>query len=324
MGATGGSSSPTSSTLPGAGGASATQSATAVGQGGSVTAQGGVNSTASTGGGSSATGGSKATGGSSATGGSKAAGGSSATGGTKATGGSSATGGTKATGGTTSVSSCTKWPAATSTVNISSTQTVTAATPFDGGLKQYEGWGGGQAEDQEPLFVLKDGATLRNVIIGLKAGDGIHCEGSCTLENVWWIDVGEDAATLKGSQSSQVMTINCAGAKGAADKIFQHNGPGTMIIKNFWTDDFGKVYRSCGNCSTQYQRNVVFSSITATNGSAIAGINSNYKDTAKFWNVSAGGATLCQKYIGNNSGDEPTKDSATMDGTYCINLTAAP
>jgi hypothetical protein len=175
------------------------------------------------------------------------------------------------------------------------------------------------------LFILEDGATLKNVIIGEAAGDGIHCKGSCTLENVWWINVGEDAATFKGTKASQVMTINCAGAKGASDKVFQHNGPGTMVIKNVWLDDFGKAYRSCGNCSTQYQRNVVFSNITATSGkSSIAGINSNYKDTAKFWNVNAGSLTLCQKYIGNDTGDEPSKDNATMDGTYCIKLNAEP
>ena len=53
-----------------------------------------------------------------------------------------------------------------------------------------------------------------------------------------------------------MMTIDTGGAKGATDKVFQHNGPGTMIIRNFCAQDFGKLYRSCGNCSSQYARHV--------------------------------------------------------------------
>ena len=56
-------------------------------------------------------------------------------------------------------------------------------------------------------------ATLENVILGNPAADGIHCEGTCTLKNVWWEDVGEDAATLQGSSASQVMTIDGGGAQ---------------------------------------------------------------------------------------------------------------
>ena len=52
------------------------------------------------------------------------------------------------------------------------------------------------------------------------------------------------------------MTIDGGGAQKASDKVFQHNGPGTMIIKNFCAQDFGKLYRSCGNCTTQYARHV--------------------------------------------------------------------
>jgi hypothetical protein len=35
----------------------------------------------------------------------------------------------------------------------------------------------------------------------------------------------------------------------AADKVFQHNGPGTMNISNFYVATFGKLYRSCGNAA---------------------------------------------------------------------------
>lgn len=35
------------------------------------------------------------------------------------------------------------------------------------------------------VFILKNGATLSNVIIGSNALEGVHCEGACTLKNVW-------------------------------------------------------------------------------------------------------------------------------------------
>ena len=73
---------------------------------------------------------------------------------------------------------------------------------FDGGLKTY-GRGvscTGQAEggNSDAVFLLKDGATLKNAIIGKDQIEGVHCEGSCTIENVWWVSVCEDALTLKG------------------------------------------------------------------------------------------------------------------------------
>jgi len=34
----------------------------------------------------------------------------------------------------------------------------------------------------------------------------------------------------------------------AEDKVVQHNGGGTVAIDGFCVEDFGKLYRSCGNC----------------------------------------------------------------------------
>ena len=72
---------------------------------------------------------------------------------------------------------------------------------FDGGLKTY-GRGvkcTGQEEggDSDAVFILKDGATLKNAIIGADQIEGVHCEGSCTIENVWWEAVceGESACS---------------------------------------------------------------------------------------------------------------------------------
>lgn len=219
----------------------------------------------------------------------------------------------------------TAWPTPSSTTKV--TSTIKVSGTYDGGTKRYVGSGslgdGGQSENQKPIFELASGATLRNVVIGAPAADGVHCLGSCTLRNVWWEDVGEDAATLLGSSSSQVMTIDGGGARKASDKVFQHNGPGTMVIKNFQVADFGKLYRSCGNCSKQYKRSVVVQNVTLTSpGKAGVGINTNYGDTATLTKItivndSKKKIALCTRYTGNSSGDEPTKTGSGPDGRYC-------
>ena len=59
------------------------------------------------------------------------------------------------------------------------------------------------------------------------------------MVNNRWEDVGEDAATLLGTSPTQTMTIDGGGAMGASDKVFQHNGPGNFVIKNFYVSNFG-------------------------------------------------------------------------------------
>lgn len=203
------------------------------------------------------------------------------------------------------------WPSASGQQKVSSTIAVSGT--LDGRYVRYYGISSGdQDESQPPIFQLSDGAVLKNVIIGTGAGDGVHCTGTCTLENVWWEDVGEDAATLKGSSSSQVMTVNGGGARSASDKVFQHNGPGRFVIKNFQVSDFGKLYRSCGNCSKQYARTVVVENVQVTApGKSLVGINSNYGDTATISGVTILGDSsrkivICEEYKGTTSG-EPSK-----------------
>ncbi|KAF1937668.1 pectate lyase C [Clathrospora elynae] len=113
------------------------------------------------------------------------------------------------------------------------------------------------------LFLLKEGAILRNVIISKNQAEGVHCQGHCTLEFVGFEDVG--------------------GAYHASDKIVQHNGCGTL-------------YRSCGNCSKKCERNVYIEGVTAVNGGELAGINSNYEDTATIKNACADTSVRCQMY----------------------------
>ncbi|HYN93271.1 MAG TPA: pectate lyase [Pilimelia sp.] len=212
----------------------------------------------------------------------------------------------------------TTFPSPAGQVRVTGTTNVSGS--FDGGMKRYYGIGdGGQSESQDAMFELAAGATLRNVIIGAPAGDGVHCNGNCTLINVWWEDVGEDAATFLGGSS---YSINGGGAKGASDKIFQHNGPGTLTISNFYAETGGKLYRACGNCSASHQRHVVMNNVTVRGVKVLAGINTNWGDTARFSRIriigSLSSTTICEKYNGVPKGSEPTKIGSGADGRNCI------
>ena len=204
--------------------------------------------------------------------------------------------------------------------SVHQTTTRNAGTFFDGGMKRYYGVGdGGQGESQDPMFEVANGGTIQNLIIDAPAGDGIHCLGSCTIRNVWWNDVGEDAATFLSSSSSANYLVDGGGAKSGADKVFQHNGAGTVTIKNFQVYSSGKLYRACGNCSTSYKRNVVMDGITARSTGVLAGINSNWGDTARFSRITVyGSTTICERYKGVPKGSEPTKIGEGPDGTYCL------
>ncbi|WP_405387974.1 pectate lyase [Streptomyces sp. NBC_01102] len=198
---------------------------------------------------------------------------------------------------------------------------------YDGGLKRFYGsgelGGDGQEEGQDPIFKLKDGAVLKNVVIGSPAADGIHCAGSCTLQNVWWEDVGEDAATFKGKSASSVYTVYGGGARKASDKVFQFNGAGKLVITKFQVSEFGKLVRSCGNCSTQYKRTIIVNDVDITApGKSLVGINTNYGDTAALRNIRIHGdsgkkISTCDRFTGNNTGAEPPKTGTGPDGTYC-------
>ena len=214
------------------------------------------------------------------------------------------------------------WPTATGTKPV--TATIPVSGTLDGGNVRYVGSGalGGDSQDegQDPLFKLADGAVLKNVILGAPAADGVHCSGSCTLINVWWENVGEDAATFKGGASA-TYTVDGGGARSADDKVFQHNGGGTLTVKNFQVADFGKLYRSCGNCSTQHKRAVVLQNVVATApAKSLVGINSNFGDTATLSKITVVGdkdLDICVRFTGNNTGKEPTKSGTGPDGTFC-------
>lgn len=72
---------------------------------------------------------------------------------------------------------------------------------------------------ENAVFVLQDGASIANVIIGADSLEGVHCLGSCTLKNVWFRDVCEDAISILGPGDALIVG---GGAREAIDKVVQH------------------------------------------------------------------------------------------------------
>ncbi|KAF4778798.1 polysaccharide lyase family 3 [Colletotrichum scovillei] len=201
-------------------------------------------------------------------------------------------------------------PKPTSNKQISAPIYVKSGEVFDGGWAKYdrnptscrEQVEGGE---KDTAFVLQKGATLRNVIIGKTAGEGVYClGGGCNIEFVWFEDVCEDAISIKNDKAGDVTWIVGGGAYHAADKIIQHNGCGRVNIINFYANDYGKVYRSCGTCE-KCAREVYIEGVTARNGGEVAGITKANGDKATLVNVCTDAKTPCQNYSGPGVKDGP-------------------
>nr|ABA02177.1 predicted pecate lyase [uncultured bacterium] len=187
-------------------------------------------------------------------------------------------------------------PTPTETVQFTETRVVAAGEIFDGLNKRYNFNGGGQAEGQPPVFRVLEGGAVKNVIIGSLAADGIHCLGNCSLDHVWWEDIGEDAATAMGPAGT-IMSITCGSALNGSDKTFQFNGRGELHISQFYVQSSGKLARTCGDCTGNGgPRKLVINDVITRDVSTIVGINSNFGDVATIRNL-----TL------NNSGTSKTK-----------------
>ncbi|KAF7948344.1 uncharacterized protein EAE97_003755 [Botrytis byssoidea] len=215
-------------------------------------------------------------------------------------------------------------PASSGTSALSAAQTIAAGESFDGGMVMFDRGvsctGQSEGGDKDAVFQIEAGGSLSNVIIGPNQIEGIHCQGACTLTNVWWSAVCEDAFTIKNQDAGATTTISGGGAFGADDKVFQHNGAGTLKVSGFTVNTFGKLYRSCGNCKTMYERHVIMDSVTATSGKELAGINYNFGDTATFTNIVAKSVDdICVTYTGTeDNSQEPTEYGSGPDGKYCI------
>lgn len=77
-------------------------------------------------------------------------------------------------------------PASAGVVNYDAPEQISGT--FDGGLKTYGRSNvdcSGQSEGGEAaaVFILANGATLKNAIIGENQAEGVYCSGSCTIES---------------------------------------------------------------------------------------------------------------------------------------------
>ncbi|KAJ0391043.1 hypothetical protein P43SY_012020 [Pythium insidiosum] len=219
------------------------------------------------------------------------------------------------------------WPKSQGLERFDAPRVVKAGETFDGGMKTYERSNvvcQGQKESgaKDAVFIVEPGATLKNVIIGKNQMEGVHCDRhDCTIENVWWDDVCEDALTIKGGSASSLARVIGGGARHADDKIVQHNGAGKVSIDGFYAHTFGKLYRSCGTCG-EVKREVEVTNVLAVEPkSSVVTVNSNFGDRAVLRNVvvesSKSKVTVCGKTKGGKGG-EPTKDGDGPDGTVCV------
>lgn len=189
------------------------------------------------------------------------------------------------------------------TTVVEETITVKAGQTFDGSGKRFvagKGVGdGSQSEGQKPVFKLEDGATLRNVVIGAPAADGVHTHGDATLENIVWEDIGEDAMTIK---ESGTVVLNGGSASNGEDKVFQINAASTFRVSNFKASRAGKFIRQNGGttfkvavfidrCDISYMDEAVFR--TDSNVSTVSMTNSRTSNIGDmlFIGVTAGNIT---------------------------------
>ncbi|EEY62547.1 polysaccharide lyase, putative [Phytophthora infestans T30-4] len=182
------------------------------------------------------------------------------------------------------------WPASTGIVRYKKPYTIKAGEVFDGKMQTFERsditCSGGEGQKDTAVFLVEAGGTLKNAIIGKNQKEGVHCDyHDCTIENVWWDDVCEDALSIKGGSASSVTTVTNCGARYAEDKVVQHNGYGTVKIKGFFAQEFGKLYRSCGTCGN-IPRKVTVENVYALDPLvSVVTVNKNNNDQATLKNI---------------------------------------
>jgi hypothetical protein len=125
---------------------------------------------------------------------------------------------------------------------------------------------GDQREDQLPLFILEDGASLKNVVIGDNGADGVHVYGDAKVDNVHWTNVGEDALTVKPNKEGKKANVEItnSSAQGANDKIFQLNADANVTVDDFKAKDFGSFLITNGGAQGDW--NINLKNITAEDG----------------------------------------------------------
>ncbi|KAG7389801.1 hypothetical protein PHYBOEH_007365 [Phytophthora boehmeriae] len=196
------------------------------------------------------------------------------------------------------------WPVSQGNVSFTEVYVVKSGEVFDGKMKTYD------RSDITCLGQTESNGTSKAVF---------EVEPGATLKN--WEDVCEDALSIKGGDPSSVSTVIGGGARYADDKVIQHNGYGTVVVDGFFAQDFGKLYRSCGNCkSNPRQRFLNVSNVLVDLETiqaqrvdpnvSIVMMNENFGDQAVLHNIhvkpSTENYTECASSMGTNvSGSRP-------------------
>ncbi|KAL4100159.1 hypothetical protein PRIC1_007954 [Phytophthora ramorum] len=217
------------------------------------------------------------------------------------------------------------WPASTGTVLYKEPYTIKAGEVFDGKMQTFERsdvtCSEGEGQKDTAVFLVEAGGTLKNAIIGKNQKEGVHCDDhDCTIENVWWDDVCEDALSIKGGSASSVTTVTNCGARYASDKVVQHNGYGTVKIDGFYAQEFGKLYRSCGTCG-DIPRIVTVENVYAVDPLvSVVTVNKNYGDQATLKNIrvkTTDGSTDVKVCQWSQGGSTPSNVGDGPSGTLC-------
>lgn len=146
------------------------------------------------------------------------------------------------------------------TVTVSTPIVVPAGQTFDGRLPdgrltryiahRTKLGDGSQREGQKPIFIVKPGAKLQNVIIDKPAADGIHVEAGTNkqtrIRNVQFRDIGEDAITISSGNLESYVVIDSCLFQNAADKVIQVNAPSRVHIVNCVARNFARFARATG------------------------------------------------------------------------------
>ena len=232
------------------------------------------------------------------------------------------------TSGALTPASAATWPTPTSSQAV--TATISVSGTKDYGMKRLYGSGdlgsGGQDEDQDPILEL---AARR------RPQERHHRRARPPTASTAWAAARcrtcggrTSARTRRPSSAPRRRTSTpspAAARRKASDKVFQFNGAGTLNISNFAVKNFGTLralLRQLHDASTS-ARSTSTPSRRPYKGSKLVGINTNYGDSADPAGRSPSSGTAarrsvpCQKYIGNNTGKEPTTNGTDPDGTYC-------
>jgi hypothetical protein len=100
--------------------------------------------------------------------------------------------------------------------------------------------------------------------------------------------------------------------------VVQHNGRGTVTIRDYTVVNAGKLYRSCGDCTnneSKSPRSVVVENVRAYGlTSDLIGINTNFGDSATISGSCGRTGTVCQVYKGVNKGNGKSQKVDSKEG----------